>query len=189
MAKKESKPKEEEEIEEVKELKPEWKIFAQEYVLDWNGTRAYKVAYPRTKTDSTAASCAYKLLRNAQIANYIEEIQKDIAKLCGVSVARNVNELRKIAYSNLSDFKEGWMTEKDFKTLTEDQKAALSEIQYTTTTTEYGTNEIVKFKVHDKQRAIEIMNKMLGWNSPEKLDLTSDGESISPIQWVKHDKD
>ena len=40
------------------------KIFADEYLIDLNATRAYKVAYPRVKSDETAAAAAARLLRN-----------------------------------------------------------------------------------------------------------------------------
>ena len=39
------------------------KIFADEYLIDFNATRAYKVAYPRVKNDNTASSNASKTLR------------------------------------------------------------------------------------------------------------------------------
>lgn len=49
------------------------KRFCDEYLIDLNGTRAYKAAYPSVKSDDTAAACSYKLLRNAQIKSYIDE--------------------------------------------------------------------------------------------------------------------
>lgn len=39
------------------------KIFADEYLIDLNATRAYKVAYPRVKNDEVAAAAATRLLR------------------------------------------------------------------------------------------------------------------------------
>lgn len=48
-------------------------IFADEYLKDLNGTRAYKVAYPNVKKDSVAAVNASKLLRNAKVRKYIDE--------------------------------------------------------------------------------------------------------------------
>lgn len=39
------------------------KIFADEYLIDLNATRAYKVAYPRVKNDEVAAAAAARLLR------------------------------------------------------------------------------------------------------------------------------
>lgn len=48
------------------------KRFADEYLIDCNATRAYKAAYPRVKSDNSAAVCAAKLLRKAKVAEYIE---------------------------------------------------------------------------------------------------------------------
>ena len=47
-------------------------VFADEYLIDRNATRAYKVAYPRVKNDNTAHSCGGKLLRKATVSAYIE---------------------------------------------------------------------------------------------------------------------
>ena len=47
------------------------KIFADEYLIDLNATRAYKVAYPRVKNDEVAAAAAARLLRNVKVAAYI----------------------------------------------------------------------------------------------------------------------
>ncbi|WP_086348772.1 terminase small subunit [Candidatus Enterococcus clewellii] len=48
-------------------------IFADEYLKDLNGTRAYKVAYTKVKKDSVAAANANRLLRNAKVQTYIDE--------------------------------------------------------------------------------------------------------------------
>lgn len=77
-------------------IKAEHKVFAQEYVIDWNGTRSYQVAYPRCSYD-TAKVNASKLLTNTNILAYIEEIQKDIKKLAGVSALGNILKLKEIA--------------------------------------------------------------------------------------------
>ena len=49
------------------------KRFADEYLIDCNGTRAYKAAYPNCKKDSSADANARKLLGNARIREYIDE--------------------------------------------------------------------------------------------------------------------
>lgn len=49
------------------------KIFADEYLIDLNATRAYKAAYKNIKSDEAAAVCASKLLRNANVKEYISE--------------------------------------------------------------------------------------------------------------------
>ncbi len=49
------------------------KMFADEYLIDLNATRAYKVAYPTVKKDGAARSNASRLLTNADIKSYIDE--------------------------------------------------------------------------------------------------------------------
>jgi len=137
------------------------RIFCEQYVIDWNGARAARHA---GYSEDTAAVIASENLTKPNIQAYIEQLKRETSKLAGVSILRNVLELKKIAYSNLSDFKEDWMTEKDFNQLTDEQKGSLSEIVYESRITKEGTNTIVKFKVHDKLKAIEVMNKMLGFN-------------------------
>lgn len=53
-------------------------IFANEYLIDLNATRAYKKAYPNVKKDSVAASAAVRMLRNVKVKNYIDEQLKKI---------------------------------------------------------------------------------------------------------------
>ena len=43
------------------------KIFADEYLIDLNATRAYKVAYPAVKKDETAMANGSRMLRNAKV--------------------------------------------------------------------------------------------------------------------------
>ena len=49
------------------------KRFADEYIIDLNGTRAYKSAYPSVKSDHTATVNAGRLLTNADVKSYVDE--------------------------------------------------------------------------------------------------------------------
>jgi len=49
------------------------KIFADEYLIDLNATRAYKAAYPNVKKDETARANASRLLTYANVRAYIED--------------------------------------------------------------------------------------------------------------------
>ena len=53
-------------------------IFANEYLVDLNATRAYKKAYSNVKKDSVAKSAASRLLTNVNLKNYIDEQLKKI---------------------------------------------------------------------------------------------------------------
>ncbi|MGG7176210.1 terminase small subunit [Clostridium paraputrificum] len=54
------------------------RIFANEYLVDLNATRAYKKAYPSIKKESTARTNGSRLLTNANIKNYIDEQLKKV---------------------------------------------------------------------------------------------------------------
>lgn len=61
-----------------KEPTPKQKAFADEYLTDLNGTRAYKAVYKNVKSDATASTNAWRLLRNAKVKEYIAERMKKI---------------------------------------------------------------------------------------------------------------
>lgn len=49
------------------------KRFCDEYLIDLNGTRAYKAAYSSVKSDKTAGVNAARLLGNASVRAYLDE--------------------------------------------------------------------------------------------------------------------
>ncbi|WP_420735324.1 terminase small subunit, partial [Enterococcus faecalis] len=49
---------------------PKHQVFADEWLIDMNGTRAYKVAYPNIKKDTTARVNASRLLTDANVKQY-----------------------------------------------------------------------------------------------------------------------
>lgn len=74
-------------------LTPKQKIFCEEYVLDWNATRAAKVA---GYSEKTAQVIGHENLTKPIIKEYIDNIQKDIEKLAGISKLGLVNKLKEI---------------------------------------------------------------------------------------------
>ncbi|MDR2278906.1 MAG: terminase small subunit [Vagococcus sp.] len=57
---------------------PKHQIFANEWLVDMNGTRAYKVAYPHIKKDTTAKAAASRLLTDVNVKAYIDERLEEI---------------------------------------------------------------------------------------------------------------
>lgn len=54
------------------------KRFCDEYLIDCNGTRAYKAAYQNVKKDSVASTAAGRMLRNVEVKKYIDERLEEI---------------------------------------------------------------------------------------------------------------
>lgn len=75
-------------------------MFAAEYIIDWNGTRAYKAVYG-VGEDSVAAACASRLLRNAKVVAEIDRLLKASKTSREARRERVTEELEKIAYDDL----------------------------------------------------------------------------------------
>ena len=52
----------------MSDLKPEHKVFVENYVIEWNATRSYMVAYPKCDIKSAEAS-ASRLLSNVKVSS------------------------------------------------------------------------------------------------------------------------
>jgi len=128
---------------EEKQLTNKQKIFCEEYILDWNASRAARAA---GYSEKTAKDIGCENLTKPNIQAYIEEIQKDLQKQAGISRLRVVNELLEIVEDKHSE---------DVKT-------------------------------HERIKAIEVINKMLGFNAPEEIETknTHEHKGIAPIKWV-----
>lgn len=82
------------------------KIFADEYLIDLNATRAYKVAYPAVKRDETAAQAGSRMLRNVKVAAYIQKRMEERQKRTEITQDRVLEELAAIAFARATDFAE-----------------------------------------------------------------------------------
>ena len=133
------------------------KIFADEYLIDLNATRAYKVAYPRVKNDETAAVNGSKLLRNTKVAAYIEKRMQERQKRTEITQDRVIEELAAIAFANATDFAQiinGRVVMTNTADLSESQVKAIAGIKR-------GKNGI-ELKLNDKEKALELLGRHLG---------------------------
>lgn len=80
------------------------KRFANEYLIDLNATRAYKVAYPNVKKDSTASQAGSRMLRNVKVAAYIEKRMRDREKRTEITQDMVLKELAAIGFAKASDY-------------------------------------------------------------------------------------
>ena len=158
-------------LEELKDkLTEKERIFCHQYIIDWNKSRAAREA---GYSENTCAEIGYENLTKPHIKQYIDFIKNDFEKEAGISKLKQLNELHKIAYSTIAHLHNTWIELKEFESLTDDQKASIENID---TKTEERTIEerliitkYVKIKLFSKTTAIEQINKMMGYNEPEKL--------------------
>lgn len=155
------------------------RVFCNEYLIDFNATRAYKVAYPSCKKDETANVNGSRLLRNAKVKEYIDKKTEEKQKRMEIKQDKVLQELINIAFSNGTDFaqivtkqyedkkydKDGNVIGTEIKTyksleltptneLTPEQKSAITGIKQTANG--------VEIKTADKVKALELLGKHLG---------------------------
>lgn len=164
-----------------KKLTGKQKRFADEYLIDLNGTRAYKVAYPSVKKDDTAAVNANRLLRNAKIAAYIAKRQQDLQHRTEITQDRVLQELAAIAFSKTTDYahvveKEAEVTvdgnavpvlDKNgdpvlYRTIELELTENLTDIQKAAIACLKKGRDGLEVKAHDKLKALELLGKHIG---------------------------
>lgn len=133
------------------------KLFADEYLIDLNATRAYKAAYKSCKKDETANVNGSKLLRNTKVAKYIEERMNERSKRTEITQDNVLRELATIAFANITDvvtIENGTVYIKDTKDIPKSLLPAIESIKE-------GKNGI-EIKFYSKDRSLELLGRHLG---------------------------
>ena len=169
-------------------LTPKQKLFVDEYLVDLNATRAYKVSYPNIKKDETAAAAGARLLRNVKVESYVNQRMKEREKRTEITQDKVLKELAKIGFANATDFAR--VVERSYmKPIldAEGNKAGEEEVFYKAVEI-FETKEIsqdklgaiasikqgpngIEVKPNDKVKALELIGRHLGMFT-DKVDLT-----------------
>lgn len=83
-------------------LTPQQELFAREYVVDLNGSAAYRRAYPRVKSEKVARNSASRLMANVGVMNRVRELQQAALARSDLSADRVLKELSLIAFARAS---------------------------------------------------------------------------------------
>jgi phage terminase small subunit len=170
------------------------KAFCREYILDWNGTQAaIRAGYSANSANEISSQNLAKL----NVQEYIRSLQKEIEKVAGVSQLMVLNEHKKLAFSSIAHLHNTWIERKQFDKLTDEQKSCISEI--TTQVKSYYPKEeqayeveFVKIKLYDKQKALDSISKMLGYDAAQKIDHSNKDGSLAnmfkPFRELKRDE-
>jgi len=158
--------------------------FCEEYILDWNATRA---AIAAGYSEKTARSIACENLTKPYIKAYIDECKNNIEQLAGVSKLRAVKEWAKLAFSNVTDI----FDIVDGRVVLRDGLTKLSDLPRETTDilSELQENPAggVKMKSYCKDNALKQLSDLLGWSSPQKIESTNINIDAEPTDEQKQE--
>jgi len=138
--------------------------FAAEYLRTGNGSRAWRLAF--NSNSQHGSFNAARLLHKPWMRDYIEECRALIRKRLIVNEDTIIEEVAKLAYSNMTDFiviQEDGSAVTDLSGLTREQLAALQEVTIDTYYEGRGDNaqavKSIKFKLAPKLAALELLGK------------------------------
>ena len=148
-------------------LTPKQKIFADEYLIDLNATRAYKVAYPRTKSDNAAAVGGSDTLRNPKVAAYIQDRMDARARRTEITQDRVLQEYARIAFFDPRKLFDDEGVPLEIIKLDDDTAAAIAGLEVNDLYEGFGEKrrpigEIKKYKIADKKGALDSLARHLG---------------------------
>lgn len=143
------------------------KRFCDEYLIDLNATRAYKVAYPRCKKDETANAASSRMLRNVKVQECISEKQKEIEKRTEVTQDMVIKELAKIAFLDIRKLYTENGQLKNVADIDSDTAGAISSLETLEEYEGYGDDrekigDTQKVRLLDKTKALELLGRHLG---------------------------
>jgi phage terminase small subunit len=166
------------------ELNDKQKAFVQAYCYNWKRREAYMKVYD-VKDGNVADVCASQLLSNPKIQRYLDYCRNHVEEMVNVSKAMMVAESLKIATSNIARYHDNWITLKEFNEISDDDKAAIQSIE-SETRTEVKDGlpvkiDFVKIKLYNKQASIDSVNKMLGYNAKEVLDINVSRNDMAEV--------
>ncbi len=143
------------------------KRFCDEYLIDLNATRAYKVAYPNCKKDETASAAGSRMLGNVKVQEYIAGKQKEIEKRTEVTQDMVIKELAKIAFLDIRKLYTENGQLRNVADIDDDTAGAISSLETLEEYDGYGDDrekigDTQKVKLLDKTKALELLGKHLG---------------------------
>lgn len=159
------------------ELTDRQKLFCHYYIVEkFNGTRAAEKAGYAKKTADQQAS---RLLTNVKISAFVDELKKDLGLRLGISRERVANELAKIGFADVRKIftVDGGMMA--IREIDDDTAGAIAGIEIQDIKVEdMVIGKVAKIKMSDKRAALADLNKMLGYNEPEKTETTLIGATV-----------
>ena len=181
-------------MEEMAKLTDKQEKFCYEYVFHLNATKA---AINAGYSEKTAYSIGNENLKKPEIQARIQYMRDNLAETAQLSSLRVLKEHEKIAFTSIAHLHRTWITRTDFESLTDDQKAAIKSISTKVVKSNIGSKdepvivdvEYVKIELFDKQKSLDAINQMLGYNAPTETNISGDGLKIEFINYAREDKD
>lgn len=137
-----------------KQLTAKQELFCIEYLKDFNATQA---AIRAKYNKNSAYSMGQRLLKNVEVQKKVKLFSSEAVNKSKVDLERVIHELSLIAFSDITNYAEienGKVTLKNSAGMSRELTAAIESVS------QVGVRaKSIKFKLHDKARALETLLK------------------------------
>lgn len=150
--------------------------FVDEYLVDLNATQA---AIRAGYSSKTAGSQAFDLLRKPEIAAEIEKRRQIVAENAGLTAERVLQEAMRLAFFDIRKLVDKDGNPLPLNQLDDDTAAAIQGLDVATIgNMDVGVGQVLKYKIADKNSAIERLFKHLGLFKKDN-DQTNPGDAMA----------
>lgn len=167
------------------------RVFANEYVKDFDATAAFTRAYGPRKTVGGTRLSAHKMLHSKAGAQAVAELTRARVERIGFDADRVLEEIARLAFSDINNlFEEDGETFRAWKDIDPMFKKAISSVEVHLDKNS-KTVKIHKIKMWDKLGALEKLGKHLRLFHDTKLEVSDadggplSGNEMSPIELAR----
>lgn len=142
-------------------------IFCNEYLIDFNATRAYKKAYPNCQKDKVARANSSRLLTKANIKEYIDQKTREKEERAEITQNDIIKQLARIAFGDIRRLYNDNGAMKNITEIDDDTAAAISGIETFQEFDGRGDDkeyigDTKKVKMTERTKALELLGKHFG---------------------------
>jgi phage terminase small subunit len=164
-------------------LTPKQRIFVAEYMIDLNATQA---AIRAGYSEDSAKQIGTENLAKPAIVEAIENRMEDRAKRTEVTADRIINETAKLAFFNAKNLFNDDGSPKAIHEIDDDTAAAISGIEVVTVgNADLGFGQITKYKVSDKNSALDKLYKHRGLYATTKQEVDITVKEPKKIKFIR----
>lgn len=175
-----------------KKLTEKQKKFCREYMIDFNAKQAAIRAGYSKKTAHVIAS---ENLQRTEVQQFIAALQEKQAAKFEVTLDQVIRQYHRLAFQDIRKYYNEDGSLKPMHQLDDDAAAALAGVDVDEIWEGKGEERIKigetkKIKRWDAVRALEGLCRVLGYEAPKKMDLTSKGKELNqqPIMFLSAEK-
>jgi phage terminase small subunit len=163
------------------ELTDQQRLFCMEYVTTFfNGTRA---AINAGYAKESATEQASRLLTKDKVKDLLAIYKSDVGAMLGLSAYHVAKRLWEWVDSDITETL--LLSPEELKEMPRPLRGLITQYKTTTVTNDYGQTTTIELKFVSKERAMEMLKQMLGYDKPAKIANTdSEGKDVAQLNII-----